>query len=289
MRHRRLTILVAALAAATVSCTSGDAGSGTSRSGATPSDSTSATPVVRWFDGVRPMLLVPAHSNDRALVVLADSLAPDLEDGGLTEPATLVRLDGTLAPVRVSLSSGSEGCVDAALQPAPASPWGIGFVGNAPAAIQVDSIRAISRPDSTALAAMVFRLASTIPNPPGSRFAGLPYALVDLWRVKTADGAVVVVATTKRQINQEDSPLEERTLLIAEGHALNTLTLVYSTQSAGPGETVEGSELLAAVAFGATMELVFSHDYGDESSYSIVERTTPERWVRRWVSRRFSC
>jgi hypothetical protein len=288
MRHRRLSVLTIALAAA-ASCTSGDTGSAGSRSGSGSSDSTAGAARLRWFDGTRPLLLAPAHSSDRALVVPADSLSPDLEEGALADSATLVRLDGSVIPARVSLSSGSEGCVDGALQPAPAGSWGVGFVGRAPTPIPVDSMRAISRQDSIALAPIIFRLASTIPNSPGGRFAGLPFSMVDLWRLRAPDGALIIVATTKRQINQEDSPLEERTLLIAEGSSANTLALIHSEQSSGPGETVEGSELLAAVAFGGTMELVFSHDYGDETSYSIVERIGPASWTRRWASRRFSC
>jgi len=197
-------------------------------------DSSQRVSSVPWFDGTAPLLLAPAHSNDRALVVSADSLAPDLEDGALQQPGTLVRLDGSLSSVRVSLSSGSEGCVDAVLEPAPAAAWGVGFVGKAPTGIHIDSIRAISRQDSIALTPMIFRLASSVPNTPGGRFAGLPFSLADLWRIKTAEGATIVVATTKRHINQEDSPLEERTLLIAETDASGNFSRVYSARSAGP-------------------------------------------------------
>lgn len=235
-------------------------------------------------------MLAPAHSNDRALVVTADSLAPDLEDGALREAGTLARLDGSIVPVRVSISSSSEGCVDAALQPAPSAVWGVGFVGRAPAVMAVDSLRAISRRDSISLAPIVFRLSSAVPNTPGGRFAGLPFSLVDLWRARTPDGAIVIVATTKRQINQEDSPLEERTLLVAESDASGDFSLAHASRSAGPEETVEGSELLAAVSFGpGQLQLVFSHDYGEETSYAIVERVTRGTWKLRWASRRFSC
>jgi hypothetical protein len=288
MRHWRLTVLVAA-SAAVASCGSNDASPSKSRAAGTPTDTAKPTSTVSWFDGNTPLLLAPAHSNDRALVVLADSLAPDPEEGPVQESGTLVRLDGSTAPVQVTLSSGTEGCVDAALQPAPAAAWGVGFVGKAPIGIRVDSIRSISRSDSTALAAMIFRLASAVPNPPGGRFTGLPFSLVDLWRVNLADGTTVVVGTTKRQINQEDSPLEERTLLVAEADGSGNFKQVYSNRSAGPEETVEGSELLAAVALAGGQQLVFSHDYGEEVSYSIVERSPSGAWTTRWASRRFSC
>jgi hypothetical protein len=288
MGLRRLTFLPAALAVA-ASCNSRDAGSGAVRSGASTATAGRGAAVV-WFDGVEPLLLAPAHSNDRALVVAADSTAPDLEDGALRPPGTLVRLDGTTVPVRVSISSSSEGCVDASLQPAPAEVWGVGFVGTAPTSIPVDSLRAITRADSLALAPVIFRMSSSVPNTEGGRFAGLPFSLVDLWRIRAPDGAIIVVATTKRQINQEDSPLEERTLLVAESDATGALSLVHSARSAGPEETVEGSELLAAVSFGpGQVQLILSHDYGDETAYAIVERLTRGSWKLRWASRRFSC
>jgi hypothetical protein len=287
MRHRRLTFLITALAVA--SCTSGESGTARTRSRVVAGDSSAGSPAVPWFEGAVPIVLVPAHSNDRALVVSADSLAPDLEEGALQEPITIVRLDGSLSTVHASLSSGSEGCVDAALQPAPSAGWGVGFVGKPPTAIAVDSIRSISRQDSIALTPLVFRLASTVPNTVGGRFAGLPFSLADLWRIRRTDGPTIIVATTKRQINQEDSPLEERTLLIGETDVTGNLHLVYSARSDGPGETVEGSELLAAVSFSGALQLVFSHDYGEEASYAIVERSAAGTWTRRWVSRRFSC
>ena len=108
MRHRRLTSFAAALAVA-ASCTSRDARTDGARSGSTPTDSAVAASSISWFDGAAPLLLAPAHSNDRALVVQADSLAPDLEEGAIEDPGSLLRLDGSATSVRVAFSSGSEG------------------------------------------------------------------------------------------------------------------------------------------------------------------------------------
>jgi hypothetical protein len=246
---------------------------------------------VPWFDGVAPVLLVPAHSDDRALVVPADSLATDLEDGPLEELASLFRLDGSVSNARIALSSTTEGCVDGVLQPAPSFGWGFGLVGRPPTVIRVDSLRGMSQGDSAALTPEVFRLASRIPNAPSGRFAGLPFSLIDLWRARTPDGAVVLIATTKRQINQEDSPLEERTLIVAEGDSTGNLALGFSSRSTGPEETVEGNDLLGVVSFpGRTeIQLIVAHNFGEENSYSILERSKRGSWKLRWASRRFSC
>src|SRR5258708_3259237 len=96
-----------------------------------------------------------------------------------------------------------------------------------------------------------------------------------------------------RQVSAEDSPLEERTFIVAESDATATdgFAKVYFEQSSGAEETVESRELLAAVTFppSTAVDLIVSHDFGDETSYSIVERVVRGRWLVRWASRRFSC
>jgi hypothetical protein len=288
MRPRRLTPVVAALIIA-ASCSSRDATPDGAPSEATVRDSTPPAPTVPWFDGTEPLLLAPAEGAGHALVVSADSMAPDPEDGDLPQIATVIRLDGSMDTSRVRLGSSAEGCVEALLTPAPTMGWGVGFIGRAPAPLHVDSLRAMSPQDSAALAPILFRLASTVPNAPGGRFSGLPFTLTDVWRVRLPDGVTLIVATTKRQINQEDSPLEERTLIIARPDG-GDYSLVHSARSSGPEETVEGTELLAAVSFSAGQTLlVMTHDYGEEASYSILEPAGPRAWKVRWTSRRFSC
>jgi hypothetical protein len=248
---------------------------------------------VAWFANTAPLLLVPNHASDRALLVFADTTVDQATDVPGDSTARLLRLDGTADTARLAVLQSAEGCTESSLDPSPARNWGAGFVDGKPTSLAADSLRAMSRADSSALTRAAYRLASTIPNGPGSRFGGLPFVAVDLWRLKLADGKTAVVASLRRQLNQEDSPLEERTFLVAESDATATdgYSLVYSERASGAEETVESRELLAAVVFpGATaVELVVSHDFGDETSFAIVERTAAQRWHERWVSRRFSC
>jgi hypothetical protein len=290
MSHRRLTIVAAGLALAGA-CSSGDSDAGRAQRTEAPPDSARVVVSQWWFDGALPLVLVPAHSNDRALVIQADSSAADPEERTL-DLATLFRLDGSSVPVRAVVTAGSEGCIDAALEPPPDRGWGAGFAGGAFTAIKVDSLRAIARRDSIRLSATVFRLASTVPNSAGGRFSGLPFSLVDMWRIRLPGGRSAIVAATRRQINQEDSPLEERTLIIAEldSSAANPPRLVYSSRSTAAEETVEGSDLLAVVATaGGGLYLLIRHDFGGQASYSVIERSSPGEWRRRWTSPRLSC
>src|SRR5258708_28604481 len=250
-------------------------------------------PPVPWFPRAAPLLLAPGRSPDRSLIALADTMEAEPEGSMVDSNATFIRLDGGSAPGRVAITQSAEGCIEASIDPAPATPWGVGFIGGAPAPLKVDSIAAMTRQDSSALTRVAYRLASTIPSVGKSRFTGLPFAVVQLWRARLPDGSTVMAATLRRQINQEDSPLEERTFIVAESDATATdgFAKVYFEQSSGAEETVESRELLAAVTFppSTAVDLIVSHDFGDETSYSIVERVVRGRWLVRWASRRFSC
>jgi hypothetical protein len=270
-----------------------DASSNTSRAAGDGGSSTTTDRSVTWFKGAAPLLLAPDRTPDRSLIALADTALAEPEGALLDSNATFVRLDGTTAKGRVAITQSAEGCTEAAIDPAPPDAWGVGFIGGMPTALRADSMRAMTPQDSSALTRSVTRLASIVPNGPGSRFGGLPFVVVDLWRMKLPDGKTALVASLRRQINQEDSPLQERTFVVAESDSTETdgYALVHSERSSGAEETVESRELLAAVLFppSQSVELVVAHDFGDETSYGIVERSAPLKWETRWMSRRFSC
>jgi hypothetical protein len=273
-------------------CRSGDKSSSAAGPGNDAGTAQGAS-TVSWFRGAAPLLLAPGRTPDRSLIALADTDQVEPEGALLDSNATFVRLDGTLVKGRVAITQSAEGCTEAAIEPGPTTPWGVGFIGGSPTPLRVDSIRGMSPQDSSSLTRTATRLASTVPNGPGSRFGGLPFVIVDLWRAKLPDANTAVIAALRRQINQEDSPLQERTFVIAETDTLEPdgYSLVYSQRSSGAEETVESRELLAAVTFpqNPAVELVVAHDFGDETSYGIVERSAPRKWVVRWISRRFSC
>jgi len=113
-----------------------------------------------------------------------------------------------------------------------------------------------------------------------------------VWRFSIPQGRQVIAATLVRQINQEATPLQERTFLVAErSQADSTLSTVYSERSYGDEETVESREVLAAILLGGSRNaaLVLSRDFGNATAYALIERGDDGRWRARWKSPRRRC
>src|SRR6185503_2391008 len=107
--------------------------------------------------------------------------------------------------------------------------WTVGFVGGVVSPLAMDSIPLASRADSVSVIAWLSRLASTLPNDSAGRFAGLPFVVKSAWHVLNAGSPEVFVSSLTRQINQEATPLQENTFIIAERPVSDTtMTLMYS-------------------------------------------------------------
>jgi hypothetical protein len=261
----------------------------------------SAAPVAaRWIGALGPALFVPSDSAGQAFVILPDSLASidDLRD---TIDVRLLGRNGAAQPARlaqVKPSDTTECPSWRVISTAAMTPWSVAFAGDAVTSLALDSIGGMSHADSSRLAASIIRLASALrddaPGGADSRFVGLPFTVRTAWTFQFADGRHGVVATLQRQINQEASPLEEHTLLIAErdarpGAADDSWTTTYSERSRGDEETVETRELLAAVKLGNQPPLlVLSRDFGDRVDYGLLERTA-SGWRVRWSGSGQSC
>ena len=165
-------------------------------------------------------------------------------------------------------------------------------MGGVIAPVAMDSTESLSRADSAKLVVEMTRLASALPNDSAERFSGLPFIVRSVWRFKIPSGQTVVIATLSRQINQEATPLQERSFLVAEQSATDsTYSTVYSERTSGPEETIESQEVLGAVLVGTTRTpaLILSRDDGDFVAYGLVERAENGRWSQRWRSARRRC
>ena len=262
--------------------------------GSTP-DSTAALASVRgkWDEAAGPVLLAPTVSPGQAFVVAPDSAMAAAELAAIPHPAsvTLFGRGGTVQTADLSAVPDTGVCVTGSLTAAPPPrPWSIGFIGGVIAPIPLDS--SISASDSTALVVTMNRLASALPNDSAGRFAGLPFVVRSLWRFTIPGGQLVAVASVTRQINQEATPLQEHTLLVAERTPSDTaFTTAYSERSYGEEETIESREVLAGALIGTTRvpALFLIRDYGDASAYGLIERGPNGKWRRRWTSSRRHC
>jgi hypothetical protein len=156
----------------------------------------------------------------------------------------------------------------------------------------VDSTESIPPADSAALVVWMNRLASALPNDPAGRFSGLPFVVRNLWRFTLPGGAPVVLAGLTRQINQEATPLQENTFLIAEpSPSDSSYSTVYSERSYGAEETIQNIDVLASALLGParTPTIVVLRDFGDVNSFSLIERTNDGHWRARWTSGRRHC
>lgn len=258
-------------------------------------DSATVTRVNNWDQGAGPLLLVATDAPARALVVTPDSAASTATLAGLPHPAsiTLLSRSGTVQNAELPAVADSGVCTTATLNAAPPPrAWNVGFVGGVVSPVPMDTLEALSHPDSASFTVWMNRLASALPNDSAGRFAGLPFVSRAIWRANVVGGPTVVAANLERRINQEASPMQERTFIVAERSAGDsTFTTVYSERSYGAEETIQNQDILAAVALGSNrnLALIVSRDFGDSLAYGLIERDDAGRWRQRWVSARRHC
>lgn len=261
-----------------------------------PIDTTAAISQSRsWDENAGPVLLVAADVPTRAFLLVPDPTASATTLASIPHLAsvTLIGRGGTVQTGELSVISDTVACVTATLSAAPPPrPWSVGFIGGVVAPLAMDSVETLSHADSVALVIDLTRLASALPNDTAGRFAGLPFVVRTIWRITIPDGPRVVIATLARQINQEATPLQEHTLLLAErGPSDSALTTAYSERSYGDEETIESREAIGAVLLGGNRNpaIIFARDFGDAVAYALVERGSDGHWRARWASPRRQC
>ena len=240
------------------------------------------------------MLLIAGDSPTRALVIVPSESA-SATIAALPHPAsaTLFSRSGIVQTADLPAIADSGGCAVASLSAAPPPrAWNVGFIGGVVAPLTVDSIGSISNTDSARYVTWLNRLASALPNDSSGRFSGLPFVVRSISRFPIPDGPEVIVGTLSRQLNQEATPLEERTFIVAEqAHGDSAIVTAYGERSYGDEETIESRELLAALLIGdaRTPAIVVSRDFGSDVAYALFERTGNAKWRIKWSSPRRHC
>jgi hypothetical protein len=171
--------------------------------------------------------------------------------------------------------------------------WTVAFLKGRAKALVLDTIEAMSHADSARLAADITRLASTVPNDTARTFRGVPFSVRTAYRFTPVAGVEAVVADVVRTLNQEANPLEEHTLIVGERPAGSTAPykLAYREVTSGSDETLESSDVLAAVSIGTPphIDLVLAREGYESNAYALLERQSDGKWRLRWTSAHTGC
>jgi hypothetical protein len=260
-------------------------------------ESTHVPRVRTWDSAAGPVLLIAGESPTAAIVVAPDSGDEAAAIAAIPNPAavTLFARDGSVQSAELQRAAGGDLCRAWPLNAAPPPrPWSVGFIGGVVAPLPLDSLESLGRADSAKLVTTAFRLASAIPNDSAGRFSGLPFSVRGLWRLNIPGSGPAFIATLVRQINQEATPLQERTFLIAERDATSSdsaFVNAYSDRSYGNEENIETRDVLAAIQLGNARRpaVVISRDFGDSISYGLILRNRAGAWRPQWNSPRRHC
>jgi hypothetical protein len=266
----------------------------------TPDSPGATTATSEWDASLGRYLLVAGSTAGEALLIDPERHGT-VSAGEVVDSAALRGLDATLfgsTGVRTSAKLDGPVSPSSAAECAPPwtvvrlagetnTPWAVGVVGGGGEAIPMDSLAGLTTADSAALVADAARAASSLPVMDEAYFRGLPFSVHSLQRFSPATGVQAFAALLVRRVNQEDSPLEERTFLVAErDSASGAWRIAYHERSAGTEDEVESSDALAALTLGTPRRasLLIVHEVADGVAYRLLERTGPARWRARWTS-----
>jgi hypothetical protein len=169
--------------------------------------------------------------------------------------------------------------------------WTAAFAEGRIVAISLDSIEGMAPRDSARLAVDLARLASGLRDDTLSSFRGLPFVVLRAYRSREAE-ASFVVATLIRRVGQEDSPKEERLVMVVETSASDSKLwrVAWFERAAGAEEELLVAEpLLAFRARDAKdVRLLFGRDDGVALSAAVLSRS-PSGWKLQWESPASGC
>jgi hypothetical protein len=172
------------------------------------------------------------------------------------------------------------------------SDWRVGFVRGNVSAIALDSIGSLPSADSAMLAASLAQTAATLPVSSDPTFRRLPFRVQSAYTFRL-DSVEVVIADVVRALNEEANPRIEHLLLIGE-RPIGTkgkYAVGYFSRVAGAEETMQATDVLAAVRIGASKSpaLVVSVESEEGVQLGLIERTGPGQWRSTWKSAYTTC
>lgn len=170
-------------------------------------------------------------------------------------------------------------------------PWTAAFAAGRISAVPLDSIEGLSPRDSARLAIDLTRLASGVRDDSVSTFRGLPFVVLRAWRTRGLDTGFVV-ATLARRVNQEDSPQEERLVLVIDqiGTDSRKWVVAWHERASGREEELVVAEPLLAFRAGraSDVHLLFGRDDGVALGAAVLTRDATG-WHVQWESAVAGC
>lgn len=169
--------------------------------------------------------------------------------------------------------------------------WNVALERGRAAGIPLDSMEGLTGPDSAQFVGDVLKAARSLTDASDPVFRGIPFFVRKGYRLMTP-GSSVVIGDVVRRINEEANPREEHLFLLAERSGNDTTYRVgFHTRSAGPEESLETSEILAALRLkrSGRMAMMITFDYEDGGKIGLLERTAPNNWQVVWKSAYTDC
>lgn len=258
-----------------------------------------------WNVNAGPVMLLSAgSSSDSVSIVLpeaTDTTIELLQD--VTPPVSglvfeLFNRGGKLDSTRVSPQKpGADTTRDCSTWPVARAQsthpgWRVGFVRGNVRAIPLDSIESLQSADSAMLAASLAQTAATLPVSSDPTFRRLPFRVQSAYTFRL-DSVEVVIADIVRTLNEEANPRIEHLLLIGERSAGTKARYAvgYFSRIAGAEETMQATEVLAAVRIGVSKSpaIVVSVESEEGVKLGLIERTGPGQWRSTWKSAYTTC
>ena len=269
-----------------IACTGSDAPPRTETTTTVAETATAvSSPAVDWATELGEVLVVPADSDGTGVVLFPDAPTVRLMSSAAL---TLVGANGDTAVTRAALAvADSQVCGEAPtvrFSDSVSTAWSVGLLGKHAPPLRMDSLGALPARDSVRLTAELARIASSIPMDAGSRFKGLPFAVVAA-RQFEVNGRPSIVTHLVRRVPQEAAPLEEHTFFVAEADSATGASrrwmLAYHQRSEGSEETAEQFELLAVMQGKTNTLLLIARHRDTQSTYEVLERSA-RGWRSRW-------
>ncbi len=173
----------------------------------------------------------------------------------------------------------------------PATTWRIGLESGRAVGLKLNMLADMHGADSSRFVNDVLGSVGGLSNTGDSVFRGLPFSIKRGSQINTVPSSVIV-AEVVRKINEEANPREEHTLLLAERPSgSNTYSVMFTSRSAGKEESLETTDVLAAIQLKPTNQpvIAISIDYEDGGKVGLLERSPNGGWTLRWKSAYSGC